>query len=145
MLATGTWRLAVTQNTAAAPPWKLSGSYLNLLSSSRTVVPPAQDFAVDLNRLRLRLQGEPVRRISVDLQDDNEVLLGSYLRSAQYALFRDRDRLPLDHQYVTSDHVVVRHRLYRAIVLWSGPMLDVTVGRQRVPLGTGQFWSRSIF
>ena len=137
LLVTGALRPAAAQ----APPWTLSGSYLNLSSRSRTVIPPAQDFTLDLNRLRLRLQGEPVKRLSVDVQDDNEVLFGSYLRTAQYALFTGRDRLPLDHEYVASDNVVVRHRLYRATVSWSGPLLDVTIGRQRVPLGTGQFWS----
>ena len=141
LLAAGALRPAAAQDTAGRPPWKLSGSYLNLFSRSRTVVPPAQDFTLDLNRVRLRLQGEPVKQLSVDVQDNNEVLFGSYLGTAQYALFKDRDRLAFDHDYVASDKVVVRHRLYRATVSWSGPMLDVTIGRQRVPLGTGQFWS----
>ena len=141
LLVTGALRPAAAQDTAGPPPWKLSGSYLNLFSRSQTVIPPAHDFTFDLNRLRLRIQGEPVKRLSVDLQDDNEVLLGSYLGTTQYALFADRDRLPLDHDYVATDNVVARHRLYRATVSWSGPLLDVTIGRQRVPLGTGQFWS----
>jgi hypothetical protein len=31
--------------------------------------------------------------------------------------------------------------LYRATASWSGSIADITIGRQRVPLGTGQFWS----
>lgn len=141
LLVAAALRPAAAQDAAGRAPWKLSGSYLNLLSRSRTVIPPAQAFTIDLNRLRLRIQGEPIRRFSVDVQDDNEALLGSYLRTAQYALIKDRDRLALDHDYGASDNVVLRHRLYRGTVSWSGPVVDVTIGRQRVPLGTGQFWS----
>ena len=147
LLMTTAARATLAQDTARAaapPPWKLSGSYLNLYSRSRTVVPTAQDFTLDLNRLRLRLEGEPVRHVALDVQSDAEVLVGSYLRTPQYALFNDRaptTSLDLDHDVVTRGDLVARHRIYRATVSWSGLTADVRVGRQRVALGTGQFWS----
>lgn len=137
-------RVAAAQTSESASSWKLSGSYLSLYSRSRTVVPPTQAFTLDLNRLRLRLEGEPIKRIALDVQYDNEVLLGSYLSTAQYALTKDRSpttAFDLDRDYAVGDGFVARHRLYRATMAWSGAKTDVRVGRQRVALGTGQFWS----
>lgn len=137
------FRIAASQG-ADASPWRFSGSYLTLYSRSRTVIPPAQDFTLDLNRLRLRLEGEPIDRVRIDVQSDNELLLGSYIRTSQYALTKDRGAptvFDLDHVYTSGDDFVARHRLYRATVSWSGANTDVKLGRQRVALGTGQFWS----
>ena len=137
-------RAAVAQRSESRAPWRFSGSYLNLYSSFRTIVPPADAFALDLNRLRLKLEGEPFKGISIELQDDNELLAGNYLSTPQYALVKDRPQttsLDLDHDYIARNDFVARHRLYRATVSWSGPRTDVKVGRQRVALGTGQFWS----
>jgi len=141
LLVMGAPGVASAQRAASASPWKLTGQYSNLYTRSRTVIPPAEDFALDLNRLRLRLQGELTERVSVDLQDDTELFVGNYLGTAQYALLEDRNRLPFDHDYVARDAVAARHRIYRATAVWSGPDLDVTIGRQRIPFGTGQFWS----
>ena len=137
---------AVRAAPAQAPDdrtWKLSGSYLNLYTHSRTLVPPAEPFALDLNRLRLKLEGNPLEQIGVDVQYDNELLLGSYLNTEQYALTKDRGEATFDLQkdYVTRDELTARHSLYRAVVTWSAGRTDVKVGRQRIPLGTGFFWS----
>lgn len=141
LAAAGVASIAEAQDPGARAPWKLSGSYLNLLSHSRTVIEPTERFTLDLNRLRLRLQAEPIKDLKLDVQDDQELLLGSYLGTAQYRLLKDRDRRRLDHDYVTDSDVVIRHRLYRATISWTGPGTDVTVGRQRVALGNGWFWS----
>ena len=132
------------QSASARPDWQLSGSFLNILSRSRTVLSPETPFTLDLSRLRLRLTGSPVSRITLDVQDDNELLFGSYLRTEQYT--RSKDRIPttsldLDHEYFAGRSLVIRHRLYRAAVSWRGARTDVKIGRQRIPLGTGQFWS----
>jgi hypothetical protein len=126
------------------PAWALTGSFYNVYSDSRTVIPPAQDFALDLSRLRLKLAGRPMAHLAVDVQYDNELLLGNYLSTAQYALLRRRPAVTsfdLTHEYITRGNVVARHQLYRATLAWSGSVTDVRVGRQRVALGTGQFWS----
>ena len=144
LLVMGPLQVVGAQTADSGAPWKLSGSYLNLYSHSRTVLPPAQHFTLDLNRLRLKLEGEPIKGISIELQDDNELLTGSYLRTAQYGLATDRPSttsFDLDHDYVARNDFVARNRVYRATVSWSGSSTDVKVGRQRVALGTGQFWS----
>ena len=144
LLLVGAARVAVAQASDTRAPWKLSGSYLNLYSRSRTAVPSPEGFTLDLNRLRLKLEGEPLKGISIELQDDNEALGGSYLSTAQYTLAANRPSttgLDLDHDYVARDDFLVRHRVYRATVKWSIASTDVKVGRQRVALGTGQFWS----
>ena len=123
--------------------WRLSGSYLNLYTRSRTVVQERQPFALDLNRLRLRVEAGPVAGIGLDIQYDNELLLGNYLGTTQFALTNDRvtTSLDLDRAYATRDNLVARHSLYRAAVSWSIGNTDVKIGRQRIPLGTGYFWS----
>ncbi|HEX2781895.1 MAG TPA: hypothetical protein VHM30_20475 [Gemmatimonadaceae bacterium] len=123
--------------------WKLSGYYLNLYTRSRIVVPPAEAFTLDLNRLRLKLDAHPLRTLGVEVQYDNEALLGSYVSTAQFALTRAAATTSLDLQrdYAAGHQMVARHGLYRALVSWAGPGIDVKVGRQRIPLGTGFFWS----
>ena len=123
--------------------WKLSGYYLNLYTRSRTAVPPVEPFTLDLNRLRLRLDAKPLASVGLEVQYDNELLLGGYLRTAQYALISARVATSFDFEraYVVRRELVARHGLYRAAVSWSGRSTDVKVGRQRVPLGTGFFWS----
>ena len=127
-----------------SPAWALTGSLYNIFSDSRTVIPPAQDFSLDLTRLRLKLVGQPVAHVSLDVQYDNELLLGNYLSTAQYALLNRRQAVTsfdLAHDYIARGNVIARHQLYRATLAWSGDVTDVRVGRQRVALGTGQFWS----
>ncbi|HSQ29659.1 MAG TPA: hypothetical protein VLN49_07415 [Gemmatimonadaceae bacterium] len=125
------------------PTWKLSGYYLNLYTQSRTVVPAPESFTLDLNRLRLRLEGKPTASVGLDVQYDNEALLGSYIRTTQFTLTDARIATSLDltHDYATRGDLVARHGLYRAVLSWSGGNTDVKLGRQRIPIGTGYFWS----
>ena len=142
VLVLGCARAALPQAPAGAS-WKLSGYYLNLYTRSRTVLPPVEGFALDLNRLRLKLEAKPTETLGLEVQYDTEVLVGSYLRTAQYALTKDRveSTFDLQHDYAVSGELVARHGLYRALVRWSGTGTDVKVGRQRIALGTGFFWS----
>lgn len=132
---------AASQDTQA---WKLSGYYLNLLTRSTTVFPEGERYVLDLNRLRLRLDGKPHSAVSLQLQYDNEAFLGSYLSTGQFALTKDRvpdASLDLERKYVDRRSMLIRHRVYRATMTWSGKDTDVTIGRQRIAWGTGRFWS----
>ena len=107
-------------------------------------MPAPERFDLDLNRLRLRVESKLPASTTVDLQYDNEMLLGSYLGTAQYSLSKRRTPTTswdLEREYASGKELVARHRIYRATVMWSGPTTDVKVGRQRIPLGTGYFWS----
>lgn len=123
---------------------KLSGYYKNLLARSETVLAGGERYTVDLNRLRLELRGKPAENVALDLQYDNEILLGSYLHTGQFALQKDQ---PPDQywnaeaNYLEAGSYYGRHRLYRASVTLSAGETDVRLGRQRIAWGTGRFWS----
>lgn len=122
----------------------LSGYYKNLLLASYTMAAAGERYETDLNRLRLELKGSPAQGVALDLQYDNEVLLGSYLRTAEFALQKSLRSPAYWRQYriyADGDNHVGRHRMYRASVTLSAGDTDVRIGRQRIAWGTGRFWS----
>lgn len=123
---------------------KLSGYYKNLLVDSRTVFPAGQRYTLDLNRLRLELKGDLAQGVALDLQYDNEILLGSYLHTTQFGLQKDQpppQYWNLDRNYAEAGSYYGQHRLYRASVTLAADDTDVRIGRQRIAWGTGRFWS----
>lgn len=127
---------------AAEPDLRFSGYYKNLLVDSKTWA--GESFTLDINRLRLALNGSIAAQVRLDLQYDNEVLLGSFLRTSQ---FREAKDVPppqywrLEANYRERPGLYGLHRLYRASVNVSAGDTDVRLGRQRVAWGTGRFWS----
>ena len=129
---------------AQAQDLKLSGNYKNLLVGSETVFPAGERYAFDLNRLRLEIKGQLANNVALDLQYDNELLLGSYVRSRQFAIQKEQrpdQYWDLDQNYGEGRSWYGNHRLYRASVTISSGDTDVRVGRQRIAWGTGRFWS----
>lgn len=121
-----------------------SGYFKSLLICSRTVAPADERYTLDLNRLRLELKGPVTDRLSIDVQYDNELLLGDYLRTGEFRMAKDRDpptywRAHAD--YLDHPRAHGAHRLHRASVTASFGNTDVRVGRQRIAWGTGRFWS----
>jgi hypothetical protein len=119
-----------------------SGHYKNLLVRSDTL--GGEPFTLDMNRLRVELKGNLAPALRVDLQYDNELLLGSYLRTAQFQ--QQKDVPPPQYwraeaNYFESSRLYGAHRLYRATLNLSAGDTDVRFGRQRVAWGTGRFWS----
>lgn len=136
--------LALLPFEAAAQDLKFSGYYKNLLARSQTFAPAGERYALDLNRLRLELKGMLSEGAALDLQYDNELLLGSYLHTAQFAAQKEQrpDQLwNLDRNYGEGGSWLGRHRLYRGNVTLSSGETDVRLGRQRIAWGTGRFWS----
>ena len=121
---------------------RFSGYYKNLLVGSETVVPAGQRerYTLDLNRLRLEVKGSVSEAVALDLQYDNEVLLGSYLDTEQFAL-QNEQRTSQYRKYGDGGSWYGRQRFYRAAVTVSAGGTDVRVGRQRVAWGTGRFWN----
>ena len=121
-----------------------SGHYKNMLIGSRTILGPDERYTVDANRLRLEWKGQLRPAVGIEVQYDNEVLVGNYLRTRQFLLEATqppRTYWNLQDVYVQSEDVVARHRLRRAAVTLSRGATDLRVGRQRVAWGTGRFWS----
>jgi hypothetical protein len=123
---------------------RLSGYYKNLLLRSKTL--DGAPYTLDLNRLRLEIKGQPSEALAFELQVDNEVLLGSYLRTADFQ--QRKDVPPPQYGSVRSNAVERRDLygtldLYRAHVQFTHGDADVRIGRQRIAWGTGRFWSPS--
>lgn len=136
--------LLAVVTSAPAEELKLSGYYKNLLGGTETVAPAGERYTLDVNRLRLELKGALSRDVALDLQYDNEVLLGSYLHTAQFAAQKDArpdQYWDLESNYAEGGSYYAQHRLYRASLTFTRGDTDVRLGRQRIAWGTGRFWS----
>jgi hypothetical protein len=123
---------------------KLSGYAKSLLTDSRTVVGPDEPYELDLNRLRLEVKGPLAPWLAVDLQVDNELLLGDYLGTQQ---FQVQKALPPQTYWNAHANWLDAPRAYGEVLLYRGSLTasfedtDFHVGRQRIAWGTGRFWS----
>lgn len=121
-----------------------SGHLKSTLAAARTSLGPPQSYVLDANRLRLELKGQVTPNLGVDLQYDNELLLGTYVGTPEFAV---RSRQPrrtawdLDQVYARGGKLQGRHALRRAAATVSAGATDLRIGRQRVAWGTGRFWS----
>lgn len=124
--------------------FRFSGYYKNQLSHSTTLFPSQESYNLDLNRLRLQVQGQLNPVLGLEIQYDNELVLGSYLRSRQFDLqkeMRPSQFWKMESNTGESSDVYARHRIYRGFVTVSAGDTDVRIGRQRIAWGTGRFWS----
>ncbi len=122
----------------------VTGYYKNLLSHSETLFPRTEPFLLDLNRLRLELQGKWSDRAVLDIQYDHEVFLGSYLKTEQFKTQKGREPdtyRDLENAYWDRSSIYARQLLYRGYLTVYSPYTDVTVGRQRIAWGTAYFWN----
>ncbi len=131
---------------AAKAELELSGYYKNLFVNSRTlnIFTPQQSYNLDLNRLRLELRGDLGEESSFNVQYDNEVLLGSYLKTNQFLAQKKLSSdtyFKLDKNFVDTTSVYARGGLYRAYVDTRVADVDIRVGRQRIAWGSSLFWS----
>lgn len=125
---------------------EVSGYYKNLFADSRTLAlyPPQQSYWVDLNRLRLEFKGKFNDTTSFNVQYDNEVFLGSYLETSQFAAQKNistGNYFDLRQTYIDNNSIYARHRLYRAYIDTRLTQTDLRIGRQRIAWGSGLFWS----
>lgn len=127
---------------AQEPTWDFSGSAKSFLLASRTL--PGEEYRLNLNRLRLEVKGDPAPGLAIDVQLDNELLLGSYLHTAAFQALKDtpaREYWRAEANTFERQDAYGRVHLYRATMTLSRGPVDVTVGRQRIAWGTGRFWS----
>lgn len=120
------------------------GYYKNLLMQSRTVFPQAENYTLDLNRLRIEVRGRPADWLGFEVQYDNEALLGSYLDTAQFAQLkaaRPATYWDLEGNYVDSQSLLMRHRVHRGFVSLNTAEFDAYLGRQRIAWGSGRMWN----
>jgi hypothetical protein len=122
----------------------LSGYDKLLLVASRTLDGDDRPYRLVLNRTRLKLEVRVRDWLGVRVEDDTEVRAGDYLRSRQFAAERTAPRRQYwngQSTWVDDADLRVDNRLYRAYARISFGNNDTTIGRQRIPLGTGRMWS----
>ncbi len=127
---------------AQTRPMDLTGSLKSVFLRSRAST--GEDYALSLNRLRVEAKGDLAPGLALDLQYDNELLLGSYLDTVEFRALKDTappQYWRADANYVERGDVYGRHRLYRAAVNLTRGNVDLKLGRQRIAWGTGSFWS----
>jgi len=139
--------LMANSSMAAEATASLSGYYKNLLINSNTMAffPPSESYLVDLNRLRLKVDGQVGEKFSFNLQYDNEAYLGSYTDTNEFG-FAVKNRQPdtsidLQDNYYDQNNVFARQRVYRAYVDVALPAVDLRIGRQRIAWGTAMMWN----
>jgi len=120
----------------------VQGDYKKLLLHAKTLT--GERYLLDSNRLRLALKGSIGETATIDLQYDNEVVLGSHAGMA--VLRQQRDLVPQQYWSLQSDYIdrpsmFGHHSLYRASVNLNAAQTDVRIGRQLIAWGTGRFWS----
>lgn len=123
-------------------PLEVTGSLKSVYLRSRAST--GEDYSLSLNRLRFEAKGDLAPGLALDLQYDNEVLLGNYLDTAEFRALKDRappQYWRADANYVERGDVYGRHRLYRAAMTLTRGNVDLKLGRQRIAWGTGRFWS----
>jgi len=108
----------------------LTGSVKSLFLRSRSA--NGEAFGLSLNRLRIEAKGDVAPGLALDLQYDNELLLGSYLDTAEFRALKDRaspQYWRADANYIERGDVYGRHRLYRAAVTLTRGNVDLKLGR----------------
>lgn len=134
--------LGAATSLARAQPLELSGSLKSLFLRSRAST--GEDYALSLNRLRVEAKGDLAPGLALDLQYDNELLLGNYLDTGEFRAVKDRappQYWRADANYLERGDVYGRHRLHRAALMLTRGDVDLKLGRQRIAWGTGRFWS----
>ncbi|MES2355400.1 MAG: hypothetical protein V4568_13580 [Pseudomonadota bacterium] len=123
---------------------KFAGYLKTLLINSKTPDLETDAYTLSLNRLRLKATYELPPSVQLHIEHDTEVRTGNYLKTAAFRREKDQPQ----QQYWRSESAIadernyyVSQRLYRAYAKFSRDAADLTVGRQRIPLGTGRMWS----
>lgn len=136
--------MSIPSVSRAEADFEFKGYYKSLLAISRTVVPPQEDYTVDINRLRLELRGRPMQWLDYEVQYDNEAILGNYLRTSQFRRLQATSAAgywDLDDDYLDRGSIHIRQRLYRGFASATVGRTKLTLGRQRIAWGSGRLWN----
>lgn len=138
-LLAGAWAPA-----AAFDGWRFAGYNKSMLVRSRTVMPPADDFTLLLNRTRLKLSYVVPESLELHVENDTELRAGDYLGTAQAqaeAAHPTRSYWDLQSTWLDGDRRRITNDFFRAYAKASIGPVDVKAGRQRIAIGTGRLWS----
>ena len=135
---------ATDWSNAEEGPLRFGGYAKTILLRSQTPDPAGEPYTLSLNRLRLKMNYEIPSRFQLHIEHDTEVRAGSYLHTIAF----QQEKNAADRQYWGDGSAFVdkpgyygSQRLFRAYARLSAGAADLTLGRQRIPLGTGRMWS----
>ena len=124
--------------------WQVGGYAKSIVLDSKTADPAAEPYSLAVNRFRLKLTYDIPSRFQLRIEHDTELRVGSYLDTAA---FRQEKNAPV-RQYWNDGNTLadkpgyyLAQHLFRAYLRLSAGAADLTLGRQRIPLGTGRMWS----
>jgi hypothetical protein len=126
------------------PVLKLSGYYKALLIHSQLPYAPNDPYDLALNRLRLKMTYNVPSLLELHVEHDTEFKSGNYLKTG---LFRQQKNMTSqqywqgESNFADNARYYGTQRFFRAYAKFSRQDTDLTFGRQRIPLGTGRFWS----
>ena len=132
--------------SAEEKAFSLSGHYRNLLILSETA--SDKSYYLDSNRIRIEASGQPAEMLSYTLKYDNNLSLGNYLSTDEFAAAEGAARSVPRQTYWDMDEEISRrgemrwgHSIYRGYINARHRSADLKLGRQRVPWGRGWFFS----
>ncbi|MES2947812.1 MAG: hypothetical protein V4858_04640 [Pseudomonadota bacterium] len=146
-----TERKPTPEAAAADPPalmeprgLKIGGTYSALVIGSQTPDEAHDSYQQAVNRLRLKWSYRLSPAFNLKVEHDTDLTAGNYLQTSLFA--RQKKAPPQQYlgegsAWLDRPTVYGTQRFFRAYAKISSDVSDLTVGRQRIALGTGRFWS----
>ena len=123
---------------------KIGGDYKLLSGYSHTPDAENKPYTQMSARLRLKLNYRFLPSLEANVEHDTEILAGSYVGTNYFQSHKNGQNSQYwsdGGAWADNQDFYATQRLFRASLKLSSEVADVTVGRQRIPLGTGRFWS----
>ena len=123
---------------------RIAGYNKTLFITTSTMDPDNQPYTQALNRLRLKLDYTKSEHFTAHVEEDVTLQAGNYLNTTAFQFeknaptrqyWRDGSTFGNESSYYGTQ------KLFRAYAKFSAGAADLTVGRQRIALGTGRMWS----
>lgn len=119
----------------------VGGAYKALAITSRTPDPGNESYTHVVNQLRLKLNYQVSPSVEARIEHDTDIVAGNAVQGQPQMQAQPRQYWSGGSRWLTHQDIEGTQRFFRAYAKYRSEPLDVTVGRQRVPLGTGRFWS----
>jgi len=129
---------------AAERNLQVGGNHKLMVISSRTPDAANEAYQQAVSRLRLKLSYRLSPAVNIKVEHDTDVTVGSYLQTGFFGRQKNapaQQYLGEGSTWLDQPHVYGTQRFFRAYAKISSNATDITVGRQRIALGTGRFWS----
>jgi len=134
--------LHLPQTTTAKTSFKLGGYIKDIYWGTETVLSP-NSYIMNLTRARLELRLKFGAHLTIEGKCDSS-LLASYMSGiTEYELYESFQKKPwidMDFRALESDHLLWDLSIHRAKVKLKGGGFELTLGRQRIALGTSLLW-----